>query len=228
MRLLKRRAQRQPWQAKSPVMPDDDDRPVTTQEQGWGDADDWLAGDVDWDDTAETVPQAAGSSRRGSTGAATAVTPGPLSDLHRRRRLIALIAAIGGIILVVVIAMVAFGGSSNPSTPPVTTPAVTTPPNTTPTTTTSTTTTTSSGSTTKVTLPASGSLKQGDTGAEVKTLQQALNAVGTATLTVDGNFGPATTDAVIVFQKANGLTADGVVGPTTAKALNDALAASSP
>jgi peptidoglycan hydrolase-like protein with peptidoglycan-binding domain len=77
-----------------------------------------------------------------------------------------------------------------------------------------------------VTVPASGPLKQGDSGPAVKVLQKALNAVGTASLTVDGNFGPATTQAVIAFQQANGLTADGVVGPATAKALNDAIAQS--
>ena len=215
-------------------MADDEDRAVTTgsgfQEQGWpgqdDPADDWLSGDVDWDDTAETAAQAR-PGRRGSSESATMVSVSDghsVSDVVRRRRMIALGAIVGVIILIVVIAMVATGGGSNvPSTTPITTPAVTTPATTPGTTTTNNTTPPSSGSSTKVTVPASGPLKQGDSGSAVKVLQKALNAVGSASLTVDGNFGPATTQAVLNFQTANGLTADGVVGPTTAKALNDAL-----
>jgi len=220
---------------KLSLMADDEDRMVATgpslQGPGWGPDpdDDWLSGDVDWEETGETAaPGRAG--RRGSAEAATMVSSPDgqaVSDVIRRRRMIALIAIVGAIILVVVIAMVATSGGSNaPQTTPVTTPAVTTPPATTSVTTTtsgSTTTPATTGSTT-VTVPAAGPLKQGANGADVKTLQQALNAVGSASLTVDGNFGPATTQAVIAFQQANGLTADGVVGPATAKALNDALA----
>jgi GH25 family lysozyme M1 (1,4-beta-N-acetylmuramidase) len=38
-------------------------------------------------------------------------------------------------------------------------------------------------------------------------------------LKADGFFGPRTRDAVVAFQRAHGLTPDGVVGPRTAKAL---------
>jgi hypothetical protein len=211
-------------------MADEDDRMVTTQ-SGWGTggtdpADDWLSGDVDWDDTAENAAQGR-PGRRGSADDATMISSSrgqSISDAVRRRRMIALIAIVALIILVVVIALVASGGSSNPPpTTPITTPAVTTPPATTPATTTPAGSTTPKSGSNKVTVPASGSLKQGDSGAAVKALQQALNAVGSASLTVDGNFGPATTQAVIAFQQANGLTADGVVGADTAKALNNAL-----
>ena len=55
-------------------------------------------------------------------------------------------------------------------------------------------------------------LTQGDTGQAVQTLQTRLNVWG-ATLTVDGNFGPATLAAVKAFQTAQNLTVDGIVGP---------------
>jgi peptidoglycan hydrolase-like protein with peptidoglycan-binding domain len=103
-----------------------------------------------------------------------------------------------------------------------TTPAVTT--TTTPVTTT-TQTTTGTGTSPQVTLPASGHLKPGDTGAEVETLQRALVAIGAGSLTVDGTYGPATQQVVTAFQTANGLTADGIVGAQTAAAINAALAA---
>jgi peptidoglycan hydrolase-like protein with peptidoglycan-binding domain len=62
-------------------------------------------------------------------------------------------------------------------------------------------------------------LRQGSTGALVKTLQRLLNALGYG-LDVDGDFGPETDRAVRGFQAKNGLDADGVVGPMTAGALN--------
>ena len=57
-------------------------------------------------------------------------------------------------------------------------------------------------------------LKKGSRGNEVKILQQALN------LYPDGIFGPLTEEAVKEFQKANGLTADGIVGTKTWARLN--------
>ncbi len=56
-------------------------------------------------------------------------------------------------------------------------------------------------------------LREGMSGADVSTLQAALNAAGAAPeLTVDGSFGAATLAAVEGFQSAQGLTADGVAG----------------
>ena len=62
-------------------------------------------------------------------------------------------------------------------------------------------------------------LRRGSSGDEVADLQTILNARYGADLEVDGNFGKATEAAVKAFQKANGLTADGVVGAKTWKAL---------
>ena len=61
-------------------------------------------------------------------------------------------------------------------------------------------------------------LKMGSKGPEVKKLQQILNTKG-YTLAVDGDFGPATQAAVKNFQRVNGLTDDGIVGPKTWEAL---------
>ncbi|WP_225846693.1 GH25 family lysozyme [Streptomyces sp. HPF1205] len=55
---------------------------------------------------------------------------------------------------------------------------------------------------------------QGDSGPAVKAAQDELTAHGRS-VTVDGDFGPATRSAVIAFQTAEGLTADGIVGPNT-------------
>jgi peptidoglycan hydrolase-like protein with peptidoglycan-binding domain len=64
-------------------------------------------------------------------------------------------------------------------------------------------------------------LRSGDSGTEVETLQQLLIRAGYP-LDVDGNFGSATEAAVERFQTANGLTADGIVGPQTWDALEKA------
>lgn len=61
-------------------------------------------------------------------------------------------------------------------------------------------------------------VKQGSSGPAVSGAQSELNASG-ASLTVDGGFGPATYNAVVAFQKAKNLDADGVVGPLTWRSL---------
>jgi hypothetical protein len=68
-------------------------------------------------------------------------------------------------------------------------------------------------------------LKPGDTGAPVKVLQRALAYLGYSVGTIDGQYGPSTEKAVTSFQRANGLTPDGVLGPKTRAALRTALAA---
>ena len=59
----------------------------------------------------------------------------------------------------------------------------------------------------------------GDSGDAVMTLQSELNAQGYACGEADGVFGQNTLNAVIAFQTAKGLTADGVVGAQTWGAL---------
>ncbi len=62
-------------------------------------------------------------------------------------------------------------------------------------------------------------LKVGSRSDEVKEVQRRLKQWGYYNGTVDGVFGAGTKKAVIAFQKKNGLTADGVVGQSTYKAL---------
>lgn len=70
-----------------------------------------------------------------------------------------------------------------------------------------------------------GLLELGEDGQEIKSLQQRLKALGFNPGTVDGIFGKNTEKAVKDFQKSAGLSADGVVGPATFKALDQAEAA---
>ena len=65
----------------------------------------------------------------------------------------------------------------------------------------------------------------GSRGESVKTLQAQLNAKGFNAGSVDGIFGKNTRAAVIAFQKANGLAADGIVGKLTWAKLYDTTAA---
>jgi len=67
-------------------------------------------------------------------------------------------------------------------------------------------------------------LKQGDRGAAVTQLQQQLAAEGHFNGPVTGYYGPITHSAVIQFQRARGLQADGIVGPNTEAALQGTAA----
>lgn len=62
-------------------------------------------------------------------------------------------------------------------------------------------------------------LGQGSTGAQVSCLQARLNVLGHPVGPVDGDFGPQTRDGVIRYQRANGLTVDGIVGRQTGRSL---------
>lgn len=70
-------------------------------------------------------------------------------------------------------------------------------------------------------------LRYGSSGTEVTAVQNRLIALGYLTGSADGKFGNATKSAVIAFQKASGLKADGVVGTQTLEALNSTTAKAS-
>ena len=65
----------------------------------------------------------------------------------------------------------------------------------------------------------SRTLRDGDSGEDVKSVQTRLKALGYYTGTVDGKYGTGTIAAVTAFQTQNGLTADGVAGSGTYKVL---------
>jgi hypothetical protein len=72
-------------------------------------------------------------------------------------------------------------------------------------------------------VPEGQTLSEGDSGRPVRQLQRALAALGYDVAT-DGDYGPATTEAVTAFQEDEDLEADGVAGTRTIRAINEALA----
>jgi Putative peptidoglycan binding domain len=125
-------------------------------------------------------------------------------------------AIVAASVLALFFAILAAAGvfSSKPAAPPVTTPTVKPP-------------ATTSATTTTVTTPTvqapTQTLTPGDTGSQVKVLQQALASLGFSPGKADGNYGPATQTAVEQFQASKGLAQDGVVGQETLAALQQAL-----
>ena len=180
--------------------------------------------------------------------------PGAAAEAHRaivqRRRLVAGLVVVMVLAFAVVIPVLLLRGQDRPPETPVpeaeTTGAAPTPtetsPSSTPTTATTPSTTPPSSTPSKsgapsFTLPEGTKLQRGTgdptvtTGLEAITdpevvteLQRALSSAGYDPGPADGKFGPRTETAVIAFQQANGLSADGVVGPETASALNGVVA----
>lgn len=64
-------------------------------------------------------------------------------------------------------------------------------------------------------------LYTGTVGDDVRELQRDLTGIGYSTYGVDGIFGPKTRNAVMSFQKANGLAVDGIAGPNTKAKLTE-------
>ena len=195
-----------------PVLAEEDDwfatpfqKPMETDEVAWQ------------DDTPEPPP------RHASDG------------LGQRQAVVVLaVVAIVAVIAVGVVVVRSIGGSGDtaatttatvPTTPADTTPTDTTPTDTSPASTTPATTTPSTTTPTVTSVPTDATLRAGDSGPSVTSLQQALTQLGYDPGTADGKFGAATTEAVTAFQNAEGLTADGVAGQTTLTAINTALAA---
>jgi len=65
-------------------------------------------------------------------------------------------------------------------------------------------------------------LRHGNKGWRVRALQQQLESLGYHVGNIDGDFGKRTRAAVLAFQADNHLITDGVVGPATNEAFNDA------
>jgi len=180
-----------------------------------GDEDDWFSGPGAEPGDADTVVWE---------------DPEPERPAPRRRSPIsgpwvAIAALVGAIALIVAGILVAQSltdsddSSATPTvTTPATTPATTPTPTTTPTTpeTTPDTTTTAPDA---ITLPEGVTLRSGDDGPEVEALQQALAKLGYDPGAIDGDYGPSTQAAVVAFQTAEGLTADGIAGSETLNAL---------
>jgi hypothetical protein len=206
--------------------------------------DDWLGeqGEVDWGDERRADPsrrnrgEDPGRRSRDRAGGEdavdqpTAAAP-PSADAHRlavvrRRRAIALVALFALALIGVGIGVTALR-DGDPATSPTTAPAVVTQPPIAPEPPAASTTpeTPAESPTLTIELPASGPLGSGDRGEEVETLQTGLAALGHDPGEVDGIFGDATQEAVLAYQRANDLEADGIVGPATVKKLNATLAA---
>jgi Putative peptidoglycan-binding domain-containing protein len=60
-----------------------------------------------------------------------------------------------------------------------------------------------------------GCIQYGDSGEAVSQIQTMLNKVFNANLSVDGDFGPATFNAVEAYQRFQNVTVDGIVGVVT-------------
>lgn len=86
--------------------------------------------------------------------------------------------------------------------------------------------TVTSSPTTQTQATASGSLKVGSTGNEVKAVQQRLISLAYLSGAADGIYGPRTALAVSEFQGKNKLEADGIAGRLTIAALNSSNAIS--
>lgn len=71
--------------------------------------------------------------------------------------------------------------------------------------------------------PAATLLKTGDRGDAVKEMQKKLVSLGYLAA-ADGVYGPRTYNAVVAFQKRNGLTSDGIAGAKTLARLNSSAA----
>lgn len=68
----------------------------------------------------------------------------------------------------------------------------------------------------------SGLIRYGNTGSGVKWVQDMLRQNGYS-IAIDGEFGPQTQNAVILFQRSKGLEVDGIVGPATRNALKNVM-----
>jgi len=129
------------------------------------------------------------------------------------------LGAVAAVVLAIIVIGLAAGGvfsSSGPGQSPIVEPVpVTTFPKTTP----ATTPVVTTPATTTTAAKTTGTLKSGDRGAAVVSLQRRLIALGYGIGKADGVYGAATVRAITAFQSSSGLVADGVAGPATLRAL---------
>ena len=69
-------------------------------------------------------------------------------------------------------------------------------------------------------------LEVGSSGSDVTAVQKKLIQWGYLSGAADGRYGEKTRQAVVAFQRKNGLAADGRVGPATAKAMGSPVSRS--
>lgn len=194
-------------------------RRLDDDEWGPSDADDWFA---------EPRPPRTEPYER-SMDVEPAAPPAPPSDDElRRRRLLALAGLAAAVVLIVggVLVARAVGGDDEPAdtvaVPPPPPPALTTTTTTTPTTP-ATPPPASPPSAQPIVLPEGVRLSVGSEGEDVVPVQEALARLGYEVGEADGIYGESTQAAVVAFQEAQGLTADGIVGAETLAALQAAL-----
>jgi hypothetical protein len=175
------------------------------------DPDDWFGGAAR-EDGVEGLPRPEGDEEDWLHDVERPVQE-PWYEKLDRRIVVGVIVAIALLIAILAAAGVfSSGGHTAATPPPTTTPTTTTVAQTPP-----------APAPKPVPAPTTN-LKPGDTGPQVKTLQRALASLGYSPGKVDGDYGPSTQAAVEKFQTSAKITADGIVGPETLKALQTALA----
>jgi hypothetical protein len=174
-----------------------------------GPDEDWFGEEEEWEER-PTAEQAAGRPRL--------QLPPPGSPGRRRLALAVLVGAL--LLILLIVGLVEAGGDGEAE------PTITPPPPAAATTGATETGATETGATTDgqpALVPTDEALVPGATGQPVRRLQRALNTLGYDVGQPDGEYGPATQEAVSAFQEAEGLDVDGVAGPQTLEAINQAL-----
>ena len=164
---------------------------------------DWLADEQWLDAPTEERPQTR-EPRRGAWQRT------PVAAWNRDRVVTAALLTVSIVVIIVVITATALGDGDgdvaerdeSPATTQAETPTVDEPP----------------------ALSERGQLGLNDRGRRVRALQGALNDLGYRAGQPDGVYGTQTVAAVRRFQREAGLPDDGIAGPTTLQALNQALA----
>jgi hypothetical protein len=187
------------------------------------DPDDWFAepdtsavtrrgGAVAPGDASPSAPDAASEDWLSEPDPGSRLRTGPLPA--RTKIAVAAVGLVAALVVGLLVGGV-FDPAGSPQSTPTTSPATTTRPETS-------TSTATTPAASRIPVPTTP-LAPGDEGSAVAALQRALARAGGAVDTVDGQYGPATKDAVAQFQTSVRLTADGIAGTQTLAALNRKL-----